>query len=221
MNVSVIVPTYNGATKLPVILRSLMNQTFTDFELIVAIDGSVDGSEAIAQTLLSNFNNAKTVSQPNGGRASIRNFGARQATGDLVVFFDDDMVVAPDCLARHIAHHKTHLESILGGNQVEDIRKNKTDIQNYKAWLTEQWLLKFQKGVQPLTATNFFLTAANMSVPRELFFRLDGFDQRLRDAEDFDFGSRALEMGIPVYFDYLAQAVHEDQITCASYIRST
>jgi GT2 family glycosyltransferase len=56
-------------------------------------------------------------------------------------------------------------------------------------------------------------------VRREVFQSLGGFDERLTDAEDHDFGYRALKAGIAVVFDKSNKAFHYDPITCTSYIK--
>jgi len=73
----------------------------------------------------------------------------------------------------------------------------------------------------PLKKENLFITAANFSIPRQLFENLNGFDERLNDAEDFDLAVRAYIAGIPLNFNKLAFAWHNDTITCASYIKRT
>jgi len=70
-----------------------------------------------------------------------------------------------------------------------------------------------------MTLDNIFFTAANCSIPRKIFEQLNGFDERLTDAEDFDCAYRAIEKNIPVYFDQTNTAIHNDFLTCTSYIK--
>ena len=87
MKVSVIVPTYNGANKLGGILNALKKQTYKDFELVVAIDGSTDNSMEVVQGFQDSFNPLKIIQQKNKGRAAIRNFGGQPGNGIFVDFF--------------------------------------------------------------------------------------------------------------------------------------
>jgi glycosyltransferase involved in cell wall biosynthesis len=215
--VSVIVPTFKGAKKMPTLLHALQSQTFQDFELIVVIDGSTDGTRRVIENVETGFSKL-IFEQPNLGRAIAKNSGAELARGDLLIFFDDDMEPAPDSILKHIEFHKAQA-GILSGNQVETENSWKTDIQNYKAVLTKKWILKYPNGITQMTFSNLFFTAANSSVPRKIFNELMGFDKRLTDAEDFDLAFRALEGGHNVFFDKSNVAFHHEKITCVSYIR--
>src|SRR5688572_7831011 len=98
--VSVIVPTYNGERKIPALLTSLRRQSFIDFELIVVIDGSTDNTRKIVETTETPFPKTIIV-QPNLGRAFVKNNGARQAGGDILIFYDDDMRPDDRSVERH------------------------------------------------------------------------------------------------------------------------
>jgi len=219
MKVSVIIATYNGRHKLPALIDSLENQSVKEFECIVVIDGSEDDSEAWLKMQSQRFHSLEIFSQQNKGRSGARNAGARLATGDLLVFYDDDMQPAPDSIERHV---KIHLENksdvLVSGNQVEYHSGDKTDIQNYKAWLVDRWILKYRTPLTKLDFSNLFFTAANCSFRKSTWIALKGFDQTLTDAEDFDLAWRALETGIGVWFDKQNIAIHNDPITCVSYI---
>jgi glycosyltransferase involved in cell wall biosynthesis len=216
--VSVIIPTYNGAHKILNTHRALEHQSVKDFEVIVAIDGSNDGTQELLEGKTFTFNNFKCISQSNKGRAGIRNFGAKAASGDLLIFYDDDMRPEQDSISKHVEFHSNYKDSIYGGNQLEDLKVLKTDIQRYKAYLSRKWTAKYCDGLNELSDNDLFLTAANMSVPKKLFLELGGFDERLTDAEDFEFAVRAFSKGVPVYFDKTNIAWHDDFISCKSYI---
>lgn len=217
MRVSVIIPTYNGAKKLPQVLHALSKQTVCDFEVIVAIDGSTDNSDEIAQDYAKKFVSFRIIFQKNSGRAAIRNFGAVHASGELFIFYDDDMVPFPDSVERHVAFHQSHL-GLCGGSQFEVFDPNRSDVHNYKAHLSERWLKNYSDGIAKLTEENLFFTAANCSLTKGDFNQLNGFDNRLSDGEDYDLACRALEAGMAVYFDRSNKAFHGDSITAKSYI---
>ena len=214
---SIIVPTYNGAAKIPLLLESLLRQTFRDFELVVVIDGSKDKTEEILQSYRNRFKAFKIISQVNSGRSVVRNRGASEASGDVLIFYDDDMEPNSDSVDRHNSFHKNY-EGILVGNPVEFKNSEKTDFQNYKARLTSIWTKKYSEGLTLLNHSNLFFTAANCSIAKKLFFAMEGFDERLTDVEDYDFGYRALERKIPVFFDKSNRAIHHDPITAKKYI---
>jgi glycosyltransferase involved in cell wall biosynthesis len=87
LRVSVIIPTWNGAGKIECCLNALRNQAFgRPFEVIVVNDGSSDNTLQV----LEQFPEVRVVTQANSGPAAARNRGAQEATGDLIVFTDDD-----------------------------------------------------------------------------------------------------------------------------------
>jgi glycosyltransferase involved in cell wall biosynthesis len=219
LKISVIIPTYNGAQKIPKIIDALDNQSYKNFEIVIAIDGSKDNTLQIARALATQNPNIKVYYQENNGRAAIRNYGAKMASGQLLIFYDDDMVPAKDSVQKHVSFHTRIRNSICGGNQLEDIAKSKTDIQKYKAWLSRKWTAKYQSGLNKLTSLNMFLTAANFSLSKTVFESLNGFDERLSDAEDLDFALRAYRSDFSLYFDKSNVAWHNDFITCKSYVQ--
>ncbi|WP_051296083.1 glycosyltransferase family 2 protein [Eisenibacter elegans] len=219
---SVIVPSYNGAHKLPQLLEALVSQqSECDFELIVVVDGSTDCSEEVLIAWQSRFQALRIISQANGGRAQARNAGAAAAVGELLLFFDDDMRPRPGLLAAHQQRHKHWPQpSILIGQALEDYERLQTDLQRYRAYLSRHWAKPYEGlGEQPLPPGQVFLTAAHCSLPKQLFEQLQGFDEALTDAEDFDFAIRAAEAQVPMYFDTNLVAWHDDFITARSYVR--
>lgn len=222
MTTSVIIPTYNGAHKLPTLLDSLLQQTYRDFELIVVVDGSTDNTIEVLSNYKDKFPDFKIIQQSNQGRAVVRNNGAKAATGSLLIFFDDDMRPTPVCVEKHVTHQHNYPNSILVGAQVDDYKKAQTDIQRFKVFISNRWTHPFKvKNYFKLDRQNIYLTAANFSICTTQFQILEGFDDRLTDAEDFDFAMRAKKVNIAIYYWHEAFAWHDDFITCDSYIRRT
>lgn len=218
MRASVIIPTYNGGYKISNLLDSLMNQTVKDFEVIIVIDGSADNTLKVLQPYNKIFNTLIIVQQKNLGRSTSRNNGVKKSSSEILIFYDDDMKPNPQSVEKHLAFHK-EFDGLLAGNQIEAKEKSSTDIQNYKATLSKKWIEKYHEGRNKLTIENLFFTTANCSMRKEHFLKLKGFDERLTDAEDFDFALRATQRDIQVYFDKSNEAIHHDLITCTGYIK--
>ncbi len=218
MHVSIIIPTYNGAHKIVRALEAVRQQGRQGFEVIVVIDGSTDDTEAVIRRQGTGLENLRIIVQKNGGRSISRNHGAKIAQGELLIFLDDDMRPTADWLQTHLAKQTQHPNTIQVGGQLEDFAVIQTDFQHYKAQLSRKWSAEVPQK-EPLQKHNLFLTAANFSISKALFFQLGGFDERLTDAEDFDLGVRAFQQGIPIYFDKDNIAWHDDFITCQSYIK--
>lgn len=98
--VSVIVPIYNIEDCLDKCITSILNQTYTNFELILSDDGSTDGSGAIADKYAAADARVKVIHKANGGSSSARNAAIKIAGGEYYSFVDSDDYVEPDFLEK-------------------------------------------------------------------------------------------------------------------------
>jgi len=111
MLISVIIPTFNKIERLRLTLCSLQQQQYQNYEIII-VD---DGSDSQTQDYLSQLQNThlyerlRIIRQSNEGRSKARNIGAKNATGDRLVFIDDDVIVAPDFLNEHAKNNEVIL----------------------------------------------------------------------------------------------------------------
>ena len=96
--ISVIVPVYNAAAYIDRCVKSIRNQTYTHFELILVNDGSKDNSLEICKTLASQDERIVVLDRPNGGASAARNTGLAHMRGRYVVFADSDDYVSPSYL---------------------------------------------------------------------------------------------------------------------------
>ena len=87
---TVITPVYNSKEYLTQSLHSILNQTYTDFELILIDDGSTDGSSALCDIIASQDKRIKAIHQENHGQAFARNRALDMAQGDYIAFVDSD-----------------------------------------------------------------------------------------------------------------------------------
>ncbi len=97
--ISLIIPVYNTAPFLDRCVKSVLSQTFTDFELILVDDGSTDGSGALCDGYAAGHGNVRALHVPNGGAARARKLGVQEAAGRLVTFIDSDDYLEPEYLA--------------------------------------------------------------------------------------------------------------------------
>ena len=90
-NVSVIVPVYNVEDYIERCMKSLINQTLKDIEIIVVNDGSTDKSETKIKKYLDKYpDKIKYFVKENGGLSDARNYGMQYATGEYIAFLDSD-----------------------------------------------------------------------------------------------------------------------------------
>lgn len=96
--VSLIVPVYNAVKYLSRCVDSILNQNYTDFELILVNDGSTDGSLAICEDFERRDSRVFVINEDNQGVSSARNHGIKVAKGDYICFVDADDYVSPSYL---------------------------------------------------------------------------------------------------------------------------
>jgi len=100
--VSVVMPVYNVEKYVAKSISSVLNQTFSNFELIIVVDGSTDSSESICRTF--SDPRIRIIMQKNRGLAGARNTGIRESTGQYIAFIDSDDLWHCDKLAEHVKH---------------------------------------------------------------------------------------------------------------------
>ena len=99
--ISIIVPVYKAEKYLCHCIDSILNQTFTDFELILVDDGSPDNCGTICDEYAKRDSRIKVIHKPNGGVSSARNAGMHMAKGTYLMFCDSDDAVDPGWCELH------------------------------------------------------------------------------------------------------------------------
>lgn len=100
---SVVVPAYNAERFIERTLRSALNQTYRNLELIVVDDGSTDNTKTIAEAFAARDSRVRIVSVRNGGVAKARNIGIDQASGAFIAFLDADDLWSPNKIELQVA----------------------------------------------------------------------------------------------------------------------
>ncbi|OJJ23547.1 hypothetical protein BKI52_04060 [marine bacterium AO1-C] len=218
ISLSVIIPSYNGAHKLPNILTALEKQTIQDFETVLVVDGSTDNTQEVLESKRWQLQNLRVIYKENGGRAVARNTGAKEAKNELLIFFDDDMRPWPECIAMHLKYQQSYPQGLIAGPATSDPQKMTTDFLQFKLWAETKNNERFQKDFIEVSLDNYVFTSANLSVKRQVFWSLDGFDERLNDSEDFVLSMQAFDQNIPIYFLNKAKAWHDEFATFGRHI---
>lgn len=116
MKFSIIVPVYNVEKYLDKCLKSLSEQSYSNFDVIVVNDGSSDNSQNIIDKYVNNNHRFKSFTKKNGGLSDARNFGLNYVSGDYILFVDGDDYLDKDLLSK--------LNQILIGDPVDIVRFN-------------------------------------------------------------------------------------------------
>ena len=157
MNFSIIVPIYNVEKYLKKCIDSLINQTYSPYEIILVNDGTKDNSQQIIDEYVEKYPKLiKGYIKENGGLSDARNFGIKKATGDYLVFVDSDDYIKLDLLET-LNNNITDNEDVLGyGLIVVDNNYNELEVINkaiFNTTIGEKALINLIEG------KNFFETA--------------------------------------------------------------
>lgn len=117
--VSVVIPVYNTAPYLKRCIRSVLNQTFEWFELILVNDGSSDDSGKICDEFAVIDKRIKVFHRENSGVAAARKFGVTQAAGGYIMFSDSDDTLLPNCI-RDLYSNKDKADIVVGNILIID-----------------------------------------------------------------------------------------------------
>lgn len=137
--ISVIIPVYKVEEYLPACIRSILRQTYRDFELILVDDGSPDRCGEICDEFAKQDERIRVIHQENGGVSKARNMGMNHAIGEWITFVDSDDLITPRYLASFDLHDNGETDLIVQGLRYLKKGKlyNKTIFPNRKAPIRE------------------------------------------------------------------------------------
>ena len=114
--VSIIIPVYNVEGYVERCIRSIMEQSYADLQIIVVDDGSTDGSAGIVEGLAAEDERILLIRQENAGVGAARNTGLAAATGKYLTFVDGDDYISPNYIRRYVRRMKeTGATMLVGG----------------------------------------------------------------------------------------------------------
>jgi GT2 family glycosyltransferase len=219
-SVSFVVPTFHRPEALRATLDALMELDFPRerYEVIVVDDGADPGTRALVEGVSDRSPRVAYLSQDHLGVATARNRGAAAAQSDLLVFLDDDIVVAPDHLERHLQDQATFGDVLVNGHWefAPDISADLegTPFGRFRMQV-EEWV---KEGIEKEPLSDGVLrpsgvTACNLGIRASTFARLGGFDESFPYAgcEDQDFSLRASAAGLPFVYDPRIDLQHHDR----------
>lgn len=139
MKVSFVIPVYNVECYLKQCVDSILNQTFSDFEIVLVDDGSTDMSSFICDCYAERDSRVKVIHKSNGGLSDARNTGLEVSTGDYVIFVDsDDFWIGQNSLQQLMDVVKVHSEcDFISFNCSYYYQNTKT----YKKWVAYDEIL--------------------------------------------------------------------------------
>lgn len=218
MRFSVVIPTYQRREIVERTVLSLERQTHRDFEIVVVVDGCTDGTAASLRALRISPP-LRTLEQSNQGGAAARNAGAAVATGELLLFLDDDMEADPALLAEHDRSHRGGADVVLG-----DLPLHPSSPQTPLARGVGRWAEERRQRLSAVAEVGLDdILTGQISISRQAFERVGRFDasftrEGLFGGEDIDFGCRVLQAGLRVAFNADAISYQYFDVDPAAYL---
>ncbi|MCP4109526.1 MAG: glycosyltransferase [Desulfobacteraceae bacterium] len=213
--ISIIVPTYNGATRISACIEALLvQQTGRKYEIIIVDDGSTDNTCDIVKKYVKKYDSkALLIVQNNAGPASARNHGVEKASGEIVLFTDDDCIAEPDWL-----------ENMLTPFEDSDVVGTKgTYLTNQKELIARFVQIEYEEKYDELSKHQYidFLDTYSAAFRRKIFLDNSGYDTSFSTAsvEDQEFSFRLANMGYKMVFAPKAKVWHTHVKTISGYIQ--
>lgn len=111
---SIIIPVYRVEKYIHKCMDSVLNQSFSDLEIILVDDGSPDGCPAICDSYAARDPRVRVIHKPNGGLSDARNAGIGAAKGDYILLLDSDDYIDPDTCLRLLPFARSGCDIIVG-----------------------------------------------------------------------------------------------------------
>lgn len=210
IKVSVILPVYNASRTIKECLNSVLNQDYTNYELIIVDDVSTDNSVSIIKSFkdkrISFIKNNK-----NGGPGFTRNVAIKNSNGEIILLVDSDTIVPKNWISKHV-EEQTNADivggSILGvhrtiSGEADAFCSHFTSIPNSK----RRYLTKF------LLPTN------NLSIKRLVFDKIGYYREDFKNSEDAEFCNRAIKNNIKILFTPEIIVKHLDREGFKNFLR--
>ena len=191
MKYSIIVPVFNRPDEVDELLSSLLNQTFTDFEVLIVEDGSQKPCDEVCNKYADRLD-LHYFMKPNSGPGQSRNYGAERAKGEYLLILDSDVVLPKGYLNAIEEELKREPADAFGGPDAA--HDSFTDTQKAISYSMTSFFTTggIRGGKKKLD--KFYPRSFNMGICRDVYMELEGFS-KMRFGEDIDFSIRIFKAG--------------------------
>jgi glycosyltransferase involved in cell wall biosynthesis len=207
--VSVVIPTHQRREALRRALLSLAHQAEPGpYEVVVAIDGSTDGSAEMVAGLQVPYE-LRTAVGPSRGRAAACNAAIELARGEILIVLDDDMQATPALVARHRSHHPPGSRRCVMGAVPIELEPSSPRAAHYVQAKFHDHLARLAEPDHEFVPRDFY--SGNASLRAEAMREAGGFSEsyEVYGNEDVDLSLRLRTLGVELGYDAGAAAVQE------------
>lgn len=212
---SIIIPLYNRPQEIEELLYTLTQQTYTQFEVLVIEDGSVNDAKAIVASFANQLD-VKYFFKQNEGQGFSRNFGFERAKGDYFVIFDSDCLIPPNYLEIVSAYLFEHQLDAYGGPDAA--HETFTPVQKAISYaMTSPFTTGGIRGNKKHIG-QFHPRSFNMGVSREVWEKVGGFILT-RLGEDIEYSIRIHENGFKIGLIPAAKVYHKRRTSFTQFYK--
>ena len=201
---SIIIPTYNSAQTIELLLDSISKSSCENFEVIVVDDGSIDDTERIVGSSQYPISSFQFVKQKHKGAGAARNLGAKKAKGKVLVFADSDIIFSENILSELAKNFKDKKTKAVVG-VYDKAPANPGFFTNFKALRDYSYIMLERDPKYPIGGFGGWISA----IRTKLFNDLGGFDESYKGAgmEDYEFAWRLIKR-VSIIFDPKIRVKH-------------
>jgi GT2 family glycosyltransferase len=227
MKISVVIPTRDRGAIFDKTLAAAVDALQGLNAEILVVNDSTKGVPHVPPT----YPNTRLLSNKGRGVAAARNLGAREATGDLLLFLDDDIVINPDGIRHIVRLHES--PAALAINPDWSYPPELMDVLHHSAFgrfLEAHHMTSFEGWYDDATWQNraFFesksVASFHLSMRKEDFDRTSGYDEKFPYAgfEDYDFPRRLRATGVSFHIDTRVRVLHNeaDRLNLGNWLNS-
>ncbi|WP_460205219.1 glycosyltransferase [Scytonema sp. NUACC21] len=195
--ISVVIPAYNAEKTIRETIESVLNQTYSNLEVLVINDGSQDSTLNILSSIKDP--RLKIYSYPNGGIPTSRNRGIEKASGEYISFIDSDDLWTPDKLEAQFKALQANPQAAVAYSWVNYIT------QSGNFFRQGNYITANGNAYKQLLVQNFLENGSNPLIRKQAFAEVGNFDTEIPGIEDWD-------MWLRLAFRYDFVAVPSPQI---------
>jgi glycosyltransferase involved in cell wall biosynthesis len=188
--ISVLMPVYNCEKYLAEAVRSILGQTFADFELIIVNDGSTDGSLRVLQQFAEHDKRIRIIDRPNTGITPALNEMIEASRGQYLARMDADDISVPERFAKQKAFLDANPDCVIVGSRVMLMDPYGSPVAESGHQLQHE-----QIEHELLTQSGWAMVHPSVMMRRGAVVKIGGYDARWKHCEDHDLFLRMTEVG--------------------------
>jgi glycosyltransferase involved in cell wall biosynthesis len=187
---SVLLPVFNAERYLEEAVRSVLDQTFNDFECLLLNDGSTDRSAEILENFAKTDPRCKIHSWPNQGIVKTLNRGIGLANSDIIIRMDADDISRPQRFERQIEHLEAHPDCIAVGSRIQLIDESGLPICEFNELLDHADI-----DASHIAGNLSHITHPAVAIKKWALEEIHGYHEEFGHAQDLDLFLRLAEVG--------------------------